>query len=72
MPKCIGYKEQKQEVHDVVPGEYTIFLLSEKLPGVRLSEELFWSFGGEERETICEAFKTAYEYVSGIPFYFIN
>lgn len=63
MPTAL-YKMQKQDEPDLVPGGYIIFLMLDMLPGMRLSEELFWSLDGEEREAIREAFKTAYQYVS--------
>ncbi|KKK13935.1 hypothetical protein AOCH_005850 [Aspergillus ochraceoroseus] len=51
----------EQEEHDLVPGGYIKYLVWEKVPGLPLTEEFFWSLDPLVREDIRAKFRAAYE-----------
>ncbi|PTU22714.1 hypothetical protein P175DRAFT_0507518 [Aspergillus ochraceoroseus IBT 24754] len=53
--------KKKQEEHDLVPGGYIKYLVWEKVPGLPLTEEFFWSLDPLVREDIRAKFRAAYE-----------
>ncbi|KAI9039889.1 uncharacterized protein KD926_008990 [Aspergillus affinis] len=61
LPRCLDVKETKQDVTGLVPGGYMSYMLWEKLPGVRLDDEMFWSLDRNERDGVREAFEAAYK-----------
>lgn len=61
VPWCLGVKDIKQDNFGLVPGGYMSYLLWEKLPGVHLDMETFWSLDRAERDAIREAFEPAYK-----------
>lgn len=68
-PRLINYKRNTQNDYGHVPGGFVVYLVTEKLPGIRLSQEEYWGFLKEKRQEIREAFKTAFEYVLLLPIY---
>ncbi|KAI9924868.1 hypothetical protein MW887_006725 [Aspergillus wentii] len=50
----------KQDQTGLIPGGFLVFLLIERLPGVRL-DTCFWDYDRSERDAIRSAFRTAWE-----------
>lgn len=63
-PKLLGWHFAKQDDTDTVPGGYLIYFVWEKVEGEPLSEEEFWSFPYDKRETIRQNVKKAYSFVT--------
>ncbi|OOQ87318.1 hypothetical protein PEBR_17817 [Penicillium brasilianum] len=55
-PKLLGYKISTQDKSGFVPGGFAVWLVWEKVPGVRLSENEFWALQHPEREEIRQYF----------------
>ncbi|KNG85974.1 hypothetical protein ANOM_006098 [Aspergillus nomiae NRRL 13137] len=53
-------KNDLQKETDPVPDGYILFILMNYLPGVQLSEAIFWGLEASEREQIRQAFKLAW------------
>lgn len=64
-PKLLKYKQDRQDRDMSVPGGYIVYILMDRLPGVRLND--FWARDATERQEIRDAFKVAYEYVRTLP-----
>ncbi|KAJ5153080.1 uncharacterized protein N7482_009558 [Penicillium canariense] len=60
-PKLLGYLIDKQDANDLVPGGYIIYLVWEKVRGVPLDPEKFWSCRRDQRNLIRENFRKAYK-----------
>ncbi|KAJ5138985.1 uncharacterized protein N7515_003833 [Penicillium bovifimosum] len=63
VPKLLGYKVSTQDKSGLVPGGYAIWLVWEKVPGLRLAESsnrlanhAYWTLSAVERERIRQAF----------------
>lgn len=63
-PKLLGWHYDTQDARDLAPGGYVTYLVWEKVPGDPLSEEEFWSFTYDQRESIRDKFKHAYSFVA--------
>lgn len=69
-PELIGYRNSdKQDDDDLVPGGYIVYLATTLVPGIRLGPKVignsqYWHFPADIRESIREAFKVAYLYVT--------
>lgn len=60
-PHIRAYKITTQGDDGIVPGGFLHLIVMDKLPGIQLHEEVFWSFEREERDRIRQAFKEARE-----------
>lgn len=69
-PDLIGYRNSdKQDDDGLVPGGYIVYLATTLVPGISLGPEVignnqYWHFSVDIRESIREAFKVAYLYVT--------
>lgn len=63
-PKLLGYRFDKQDGNDLVPGGYIMYLVWEKVPGDPLDINEFWSLPFSRRQIIRDKFKKAYEFVT--------
>lgn len=61
VPRFLGYCQQAQGEHDLVPGGYVKYIVWEKVPGEPLTEEYFWSLDPLVREDIRAKFRVAFE-----------
>ncbi|OGM43522.1 hypothetical protein ABOM_008071 [Aspergillus bombycis] len=59
-PSIMIMKNDLQKETDPVPGGYILFILMNYLPGVQLSEAIFWGLDASGREQIRQAFKLAW------------
>ncbi|KAJ5572728.1 hypothetical protein N7450_009712 [Penicillium hetheringtonii] len=60
-PQLLGYHEGQQPDNGIVPGGYATTIIWEKVPGNPLSEEYFWNLDRDQRDSIREAFRSAFE-----------
>lgn len=60
-PRLLGHAEMTQEQGDLLPGGYVQYVVWEQVPGVPLTEELFWSFDRSAWDEIRSKFRAAYE-----------
>lgn len=60
-PQLLAHRRIKQGSKKWVPDGYVHFLLLEKLPGVPLSSEVYWTLSAQERADIRAAFKVSWE-----------
>ncbi|CAG8932181.1 unnamed protein product [Penicillium salamii] len=60
VPPLLGYGQSVQGGYGPVPGGYITYLVWEKVPGLVLSRDLFWSFTRSERDIIRHKFHLAY------------
>ncbi|KAL1962842.1 hypothetical protein VTN77DRAFT_9117 [Rasamsonia byssochlamydoides] len=58
-PTLFAWKQEKQESHMWIPGGFLVYILMEKLPGIRLDN--VWSLDREERDEVRKSFKEAWE-----------
>lgn len=63
-PALLGYRIDKQDANDLVPGGYIMYLVWEKVPGDPLDIDVFWSLPYNERKSIRDKFKEAYSFVT--------
>ncbi|KAJ5869193.1 hypothetical protein N7455_004134 [Penicillium solitum] len=59
-PKLLGYRIAKQDVNDLVPGGYIMYLAWGKVPGDPLDINEFWSLPFSRRQIIRDKFRKAY------------
>ncbi|KUM63788.1 hypothetical protein ACN42_g3295 [Penicillium freii] len=59
-PKLLGYRFDKQDANDLVPGGYIMYLVWEKVPGEPLDINEFWSLPFSQRQIFRDKFKKAY------------
>ncbi|KAL5340318.1 hypothetical protein BJX70DRAFT_361414 [Aspergillus crustosus] len=59
-PTIREYHITQQGDDDLVPGGFLHYILMDRVPGVELSQDVFWSLDREERDDIREAFQTAW------------
>ena len=70
VPELIGYRNSDtQDDDDLVPGGYIVYLATTLVPGISLGPQVmgnnqYWQFSADIRESIREAFKIAYLYVT--------
>lgn len=60
-PRLLGHAEITQGQKDLLPGGYVQYVVWEQVPGVPLTEELFWSLDRSARDEIRSKFRAAYE-----------
>jgi hypothetical protein len=61
VPQLLGYQEEMQGDHEIVPGGYEISIVWEKVPGEPLSQDYFWSLNEQQRDSIREEFRRVYQ-----------
>lgn len=63
-PPLINWKREEQNGNGHVPGGFIVYLVTEELPGKRLSRDAYWNLSSKERNEIRDAFKVAFMYVT--------
>jgi hypothetical protein len=63
-PRLLGYRTDKQDEHDIVPGGYILYLVWEKVRGDSLDIKWFWSLPYNQREKFRKKFQEAYMFVT--------
>lgn len=63
-PTLIAWKREIQDDLGFVPGGYIVYLVTKKMPGIRLSLDTFWELSRDQRDEIRAAFKVAWLYVA--------
>jgi hypothetical protein len=58
-PALITWKQERQGKHDWVPGGYIVYLLMERVPGIRVHQ--LKDFSLQERDAIRTSFKEAWQ-----------
>ncbi|KAJ5905675.1 uncharacterized protein N7473_002591 [Penicillium subrubescens] len=72
-PKLLGYKVSTQDNRGPVPGGFAVYLVWEKVPGVRLGNKdgsnEFWALDNAEREEIRQYFEKNLQAIRGIGYF---
>lgn len=61
-PTLHAWKHEKQGTQMWIPGGFIVYILMEKLPGMRLDD--IWSLERKERYEVRKSFKEAWGYVA--------